>query len=361
MHMTSNVTGILGIDLPIIQGPFGGGISTPELVSAVSNRGGMGSFGAHIVAPDKMAELTNNLSNLTDGTFALNLWVSDHDPGGEVIGAEEFERVSEIFAPYYHELGVDLPTMPDRYHERFEDQVEALIEAKPPVFSFVFGVPSKAVIAKCKQQNIITIGTATNVAEGEALDAAGVDLIVATGFEAGGHRVSFLKRAEDSLIGTLALVPLIADRVSVPVIAAGGISDARGVMAALHLGAGAAQLGSAFLACSESGTNDQHRQLLLSGEIHDTVLTRTYTGRLARGVRNKLIDEMEARFAELPPFPVQAFFVSKIKAACIAQNRTEFTSIYAGQASANLKHGNVSSLMDALSSGLDARGFKSAA
>lgn len=361
MQMTSNVADILGIDIPIIQGPFGGGISTIELVSAVSNRGGMGSFGAHIIAPDDFDRLTTEIRSKTDKTFALNLWVSDHDPGGREVSADEFDRISEVFAPYYQEMGVALPTMPEKYHQRFDDQVDALIEAAPPAFSFVFGVPSKAIIAKCKQQNIITIGTATNIAEGEALDAAGVDLIVATGFEAGGHRVSFLKRAEDSLIGTMALVPLIADRVSVPVIAAGGIADARGVAAALHLGAGAAQLGSAFLACAESGTNDQHRSMLLSGDIHDTVLTRSYTGRLARGVRNRLIDEMEARVAELPPFPIQAFFIAGLKAASIARDQTDFTSIYAGQASANLRHGTVASLMDALQTGLGEHGFNAAA
>ncbi|TQV83853.1 NAD(P)H-dependent flavin oxidoreductase [Denitrobaculum tricleocarpae] len=338
----------LGIDYPIIQGPFGGGISTVGLVSAVSNRGGLGSFGAHIVAPEEIGVLRKEIGAATSAPFALNLWVSDHDPGGLHLSQEEFDRYFPIFEPYFEELGLEKPEPPELYHYRFEEQAEALLEARPPVFSFVFGVPSAKVLAECKQRGIVTAGAATTIAEAEALEAAGVDLIVATGFEAGGHRPSFLAPAEESLFGTLALTQIIERRVKVAVIAAGGIVDGRGVHAALTLGAQAAQIGTAFLACDESGTTDAHRALLHGDAILETALSRSFTGRLARVIPNRLYDELLPRAAELPPFPVQGWFVSRIKAAAVAANRSDLITLYSGQIAPNLKHRNVPDLMDAL-------------
>ncbi len=338
----------LGIDYPIIQGPFGGGISSVELVSAVSSRGGLGSFGAHIIAPEEIGVLRKEIGAATSAPFALNLWVSDHDPGGLHLSQEEFDRYFPIFEPYFDELGLEKPEPPELYHYRFEEQAEALLEARPPVFSFVFGVPSAKVLAECKQRGIVTAGAATTMAEAEVLEAAGVDLIVATGFEAGGHRPSFLAPAEDSLFGTLALTQIIERRIRVPVIAAGGIADGRGVRAALTLGAQAAQIGTAFLACDESGTTDAHRTLLHDDAILETALSRSFTGRLARVIPNRLYDELRPRAAELPPFPVQGWFVSKIKAAAVAANRSDLITLYSGQIAPNLKHRNVADLMDAL-------------
>lgn len=338
----------LGIDHPIIQGPFGGGISTVELVSAVSNRGGLGSFGAHIVAPEEIGALRKEIGAVTSAPFALNLWVSDHDPGGLHLSQEEFDRYFPIFEPYFEELGLEKPEPPELYHDRFEEQVEALLEARPPVFSFVFGVPPAKVLAACKARGIVTAGAATTIAEAEALETAGVDLIVATGFEAGGHRPSFLAPAEESLFGTLALTQIIEQRIEAPVIAAGGIADGRGVRAALTLGAQAAQIGTAFLACDESGTTDAHRTLLQGNAILDTALSRSFTGRLARVIPNRLYDELRPRANELPPFPVQGWFISKIKAAAMAANRSDLITLYSGQIAPNLKHRNVPDLMDAL-------------
>lgn len=338
----------LGIQHPIIQGPFGGGISTVELVSAVSNRGGLGSFGAHIVAPEDIGTLRAEIGKATSSPFALNLWVSDHDPGGLHLSQEEFDRYFPIFEPYFNELGLEKPEPPELYHYRFEEQVEALLEARPPVFSFVFGVPSDKVLAECKRRRILTAGAATTIAEAEALDAAGVDLIVATGFEAGGHRPSFLAAAEDSLFGTLALTQIIEERVKAPVVSAGGIADSRGVRAALELGAQAAQIGTAFLACAESGTTDAHRTLLHGDTLLDTALSRSFTGRLARVIPNRLYDELRPKADELPPFPVQGWFISKIKAAAMAANRSDLITLYSGQIAPNLRHRNVPDLMDAL-------------
>jgi nitronate monooxygenase len=211
-HQKSEALQRLGIDHPIVQGPFGGGLSTALLTATVSNMGGLGSYGAHVVAPDRIGPLADEIRALTARPFALNLWVSDHDPGGLQVSEAEFERVFGIFAPYFDQLGLAKPERPEGFHHSFEAQAEALIEARPPVFSFVFGVPRPAILAECKRRSIVTVGAATSITEALALEGAGVDLIVATGFEAGGHRPSFLARAEDSLFGTFALVQLVAER-----------------------------------------------------------------------------------------------------------------------------------------------------
>ncbi|ATB46634.1 NAD(P)H-dependent flavin oxidoreductase [Corallococcus macrosporus] len=338
----------LGIQHPIIQGPFGGGNSTERLAAAVSNLGGLGSYGAHQLPPEELGRVAQRIRALTDRPFALNLWVSDHDVGGDALSPEAFDRAYQLFEPYYRELGVEKPAMPERFHHRFEDQVEALLEARPPVFSFVFGVPSAAILAECRRRGILTSGAATTLAEAEALDAAGVDLIVATGFEAGGHRPSFLARAEDSLMGTMALTPLVADRVKAPVIAAGGLADGRGIRAVLTLGAQAAQLGTAFLVCEESGTTDAHRELLFSDRAKQTTLTRAFTGRLARGLRNRWTEEMAARQTAFAPYPIQSWFLSKLKPAAVQAGRTDLVSLWAGQAAPNLRHRTVPTLMEAL-------------
>jgi len=353
MPTDDRISSLLQLKLPIVQGPFGGGISTVELTSSVSNRGGLGSFGAHILTPGEILETSKAISAQTSDAFALNLWVEDHDPEALTLSDDAYEAYASQFKPYYDELGLDLPTRPDHFHESFEDQVEAIIEARPPALSFVFGIPSAKVLEACKERDIATIGAATSGAEALALDQAGVDAIVATGFEAGGHRPSFLKRAEDSLMSTSALVQTAAARIDTPLIAAGGIVDGTGVAAARVLGASAAQLGTAFLACDESGTTDAHRKVLFDKDaVADTVLTRTYTGRLARGIRNRLIEELERPDRQIAPFPVQAWFVAPLKKASTEANRTDLTSLYAGQSTPNLKHRNVASLMNALTSSL---------
>lgn len=341
---------LLGLAHPIVQGPFGGGLSTVELAALVSNAGGLGSYGVHMLSAAEIVALAQRLRAATAKPFALNLWVSDHDPGGRSITREEFERVWAIMAPFYSEYGIDKPEQPEVFHPRFELQVEGVLEARPAVFSFIFGIPSAAILDACRQRGIVTIGTATTLAEGLALDDAGVDVILATGFEAGGHRPSFLASSEESLMGTLALTRLISSRVRKPVVAAGGIVDAEGIRAVLALGAGAAQLGTAFLACKESGTGAFHRDILRSERARRTVLTRAYSGRLARGIPNRLIAEMEKH--RLPPFPVQAWFISKLKAAALARGDEDFMSLYAGQGAPLLKHRAAGDLMNDLVEGL---------
>lgn len=348
MWQETEATRRLGIQYPIIQGPFGGGLSTVKLVATVSDMGGLGSYGAHNLAPEEIGKVASEIRAQTSQPFALNLWVSDHDAGGEIPDAATFERVWRSFAPYFAELGIDKPAPPERFHHSFDQQIEALLEARPPVFSFVFGIPSPAILQACRARGIVTLGAGTSIAEAQALEAAGVDLIVATGFEAGGHRPSFLARAEDSLMGTFALTQLVSRRVTRPVIAAGGIADADGLRAAMTLGAQAGQIGTAFLACAESNATEAHRAVLFSEEARQTTLTRAFSGRLARGVRNRWSAEWETRPADIAPFPVQNWFLSKLRPAAIEAGRTDLVSLWSGQIAPNLRHRSAAALMRSL-------------
>jgi len=341
-------TAALGIDYPILQGPFGGGLSSATLVASVSNAGGLGAYGAHYMAPDAISVLAEEIRRLTSRPFSLNLWVSDHDEGGLNPSHEEFERHVGRFRPYFEQLGLQVPAYPERFGYKFEDQIGALLDAAPPVFSFVYGVPEPEVLRECRKRGIKTIGAATTAEEAEILDEAGVDLIVASGFEAGGHRTSFLHKPDDSLVGTFALVPQVVDRVRVPVIAAGGIADARGIAAAFALGAQAVQIGTAFLACEESNASAPHRARLLSGGTQVTRLTRAFSGRLARGIVNRLMDDLRSDEADLAPFPVQGWLVSQLKGEALAQRRTDLLAMWAGQAAPLLRHQTVPDLMRAL-------------
>ena len=348
MWQNNALTNKLGIEFPIIQGPFGGGLSTVNLLTTVSNAGGMGSYGAHMLAPSQIHSLVSEISSRTQKPYALNLWVSDHDQGGRDLNREAFDKYLEYFQPWYQELGVEPPAMPAQVSEQFENQVEALLDAAPPVFSFVFGVPNQSILDECRKKGITTIGAATTVDEAIALDDAGVDIVLATGFEAGGHRVSFLEEPEESLIGGLALIPQVVDQVNAPVIAAGGIADARGVRAALSLGAQAVQIGTAFLACEESGTSPMHKEQLFSDSAGKTMLSRAFTGRLARFIPNRFIEKIESS-PELPlPFPLQSFFTSFIKKAASEQSNPHFASLYAGQAAPLLKHHRARDLFDSI-------------
>lgn len=350
---TTEATRRLGLRHPIVQGPFGGGLSTPRLAAAVAERGGLGSYGAHIHDGEAILGVAAAIRELTSAPFALNLWVSNADPGGLDFTAEDVARLGRVFAPYFAELGAPLPEPPTprQVGHRFDDQVQALLEARPPVFSFVFGVPSAAILAECRRRDIVTVGAATSIAEARALDEAGVDVIVATGSEAGGHRPSFLASAEESLMGTFALVQLVAPRVKAPVIAAGGIVDRRGVQAAFALGAQAAQVGTAFLACEESGATDDHRAALFGDAAHHTTLTRAFSGRLARGLQNRWTREMASRPSDLGPYPLQGWFTGQLRRAAQAQGgpaRTDLVSLWSSQAAPNLKHHTAGALFDAL-------------
>src|SRR5216683_984566 len=330
----NRLTAKLGIDYPIIQGPLGG-LSSQKLTAAVSNFGGLGSFGAHGLAPEAIRDVIGEIRSLTSKPFAMNLWVSMEDESARTSDERAFNRSLAPLAVHLAALGAPRPIYKPYSQIRFEDQARVLLDAKVPVFSFIFGIPPKEVLDECRTNRIVTIGTATTPEEGAALQEAGVDAIVASGFEAGGHRSSFLRAAEDSLTGTFSLVPQIADVVNVPVIAAGGIADARGVVAALALGAEAAQMGTVFLACEDSGVSLLHRQALRGKKAGHTALTKGFTGRLARGIHNRLLQELNQDGTAILPYPLQRRLVRNLAIPAEAAGRSDLLPLWAGQ-SANL-------------------------
>jgi nitronate monooxygenase len=299
----NRLTEKLGIDYPIIQGPLGG-LSSQRLPAAVSNFGGLGSFGAHGLAPEAIKDVIAQIRSLTSRPFAMNLWVSMEDEGARTSDESAFNRSLAPLAVHLAALGVPRPAYKPYSPARFEDQARVLLDANVPVFSFICGVPPREILDECQAKSIVTIGTAKTPDEAAVLRDAGMNAIVASGFEAGGHRGSFLRSAEDSLTGTFSLVPQIVDIVDVPVIAAGGIGDARGIVAALALGAEGVQLGTAFLACEESGASLVHREALLGKHAGHTALTRGFTGRLARGIHNRLMGDLNRQSTEILPYPL---------------------------------------------------------
>jgi nitronate monooxygenase len=347
MWRRNEFTRRLGLDAPIVQGPFGNGFSATDLVVAVSEGGGLGSFGIHHLDGAGIREVTAQIRARTRRPFALNLWIplGNRSPG---LTDAQWNAACELLRPYFVELGVPLPARPARFGPDFEEQIATLIELAPPVFSFVFGVPSSEVLEKCRRAGILTAGTATTPAEAKLLADAGVDCVVATGFEAGGHRVSFLREPEECLTGTLALVPQVVDTVKVPVIAAGGMADGRGIAAALKLGAAGAQIGTAFLACEESNAPPLHREKLFSEAARRTALTRAFSGRLARGIHNEFIEAMRGKEAAFAPYPVQGWLTSRLRPAALAAGRADLVSLWSGQGAALLRHRRAAPLLQFL-------------
>lgn len=348
MWQTTALTRRVGLALPIVQGPFGGGLSSVDLVAAVCEAGGLGSFGVHHLGAAAIGETAAAIRARTSKPFALNLWIPLRDSDDPQLSDAAWARGVQLLQPYLAELGLPMPQRPARFWPPYAEQIEAVLQARPAVFSFVFGIPAPEVLARCRELGIATLGAATTVDEAQALERAGVDMVVATGFEAGGHRVSFLHEAQDVLTGTLALVPQVADAVRIPVIAAGGIADGRGVAAALALGAQGVQIGTAFLACRESAISDLHRAKLFSPDARRTALTRVFSGRLARGIRNRFMEEMSPHQAELPGYPVQNWLTAQIKAAAVRQGRDDLISLWSGQGAPLLQHRDAAGLMRAL-------------
>jgi len=349
MWNNTKFTKLLGIDFPIVQGPFGGGLSSVNLTSTVSNVGGLGSFGGQPFSANEIIETCKAIRKATNKPFNINLWVNDRDARLATFGDEEFKKLVDLFKPYFNELGLSIPERPTDLGAKFEDQIEAIFEAKPKVFSFVYGIPSSEIIEKCKSLGILTVGASTTVDEAIALENAGVDAIVATGFEAGGHRVSFLRSAEDSLTGTFSLIPQVADSVKIPIIAAGGIADSRGIKAALALGADAVQMGTAFLATTQSNASQDHKDKLFTAEAKYTTLTKVFTGRLSRGIRNRLTEELKTHENLFAPYPLQSKFMGLLKAyPAIANSNPDYKSYWAGQSASLLRHRDAKILIETL-------------
>jgi len=331
MTSARRVQELFGVEAPIVLGAFGG-LSSAELTAAVSELGGLGGYGLYGYTAQRIHEAAEAIRFLTKRPFALNLWL----PTGDEITPldaefdEGFDAATAAAAPLFEELTMSVPPLPARFLPDFDEQLDAAIEARPAVLSLVYGVPSPELVARAHAADIRVVGTATTVDEAVALAAGGVDAIVATGFEAAGHRVSFLRPAEESLVGTFALVPQVVDAVDVPVIAAGAIADRRGVAAAFALGADGVQVGTAFLRTAPSAATPAHREAIATTPAHGTVLTRAMSGRLSRGVPNRAVRRIEAENA-VARFPAQNWLTGQFRAEAARRDVGELLSLWLGQ------------------------------
>lgn len=311
---------------PIWMAPMAGEAASAALVAAVSAGGGFGQLGAAYLSPERIAETAADIRARTDRPFGINLFC----PQAWLRDDEALDGYLARLAVWHAELGLPAPLRPERYEEDFEAQLEASIAARPAVISFVMGDPGVARVAALKAQGFKVVGTATQVSEGRMLQASGVDAVVAQGYEAGGHRGGFLGSAEGALIGTMALVPQLVDALDIPVIAAGGIADARGVAAAQALGASAATVGTAFLLVDECPLSPAYRAALLAASDADSTLTRAFSGRFARGVANRVTRELDG--VALPAFPQPNAASRPMRQAAAKVGQADFISLWAGQA-----------------------------
>jgi nitronate monooxygenase len=348
MWYHTKATEILGIQYPILQGPFGGGLSTVELVASVSNQGGLGGYGAYTLPGAEIYEVNRRIKAATNKPYNLNLWVSDTDAVNGTVSDAQYEAVKAQFKSYFDEAGIELPPKPAPFKSRFEDQIQVVLDVRPKVFSFMFGIPSADILEACRRRGIVLVGAATTLDEALALQNAGVDMIIASGFEAGGHRPSFLAPAEASITGSFVLLQLIREKVNLPVIAAGGIANGRGVAAALTLGADAVQVGTAFLACDESGALPVHRAALFSEAAKYTTLSRAFTGRLGRGLTTRLAKDMVGKESGMLPFPLQTTFMSSLRKAALEKQKHDMVLFWGGQIAPLLKHTKAAQLMQSL-------------
>lgn len=340
--MATRVSELLGTRYPIVQAPMAGGFTTPELVAAVSNAGALGSLGGAMLPPDELRDAIAAVRRLTDRPFGVNLFAPLPPPE---VDADQVAAMQAVLAPFRSELGLpepqDAPSPPPP--GLVEAQLAVVVEARVPVFSFTFGaLPFEQV----GETGSVVLGTATTVAEAVELERLGVDAIVAQSGEAGGHRGTFLGSFEDALVGGVALVPRIVDRVSVPVVLAGGIMDGRGIAAALALGAEGVQLGTAFLGCPEGGIATLQREALAGADA--TVVTRAYSGRHARLVRTRLVDAIADAEVEPLPFPVQAALGADLRIAALAAGRTDLLFVLAGQGAEAIRELPAAELVEAL-------------
>ncbi len=316
----------LGLTLPILQAPMAGA-TTVEMAAAVSAAGGLGALGASFMSGKAILDACRRIRERTDRPFNINLFVpEDHQPSVETLAT-----ASAALDGYRAEVGLLPPPVKPAYVQPFAEQLAAVLEAKPAVFSFCFGIPEDEVLDELRAAGCLLFGTATTVSEGLLLEEAGVDAVVAQGFEAGGHRGSFAVPFDQGLVGLMALLPQLVDALETPVIAAGGIMDGRGIAAALTLGASAAQLGTAFLASDECGWNEAQRQALFGASDHATALTDAFTGKPARALRNRFMVEMFQRHTPKAPYPAQHGVSQDLRRAALEQGRLDLMAVLAGQ------------------------------
>jgi nitronate monooxygenase len=319
---------LLGIAHPILQAPMAGA-TTPALAAAVSNAGGLGALGCAMLSPDGFRDEYRQAAGATNRPLHVNFFV--HRP--PAIDADAAARAQDLVRPFYDELGLGPVPAAEPIPVPFDGAMcAAVLEARPPVVSFHFGLPDGPAVSALKQAGIVVLSSATTVAEAVHLAGSGVDAVIAQGWEAGGHRGTFLDGESGGTVGTMALVPQVVDAVDVPVIAAGGIADGRGIAAAFALGASGVQMGTAFLTCPEAAVPSAHKMALLNARDEDTRITRAFSGRPARGLANRYTDAMAPHEDALPDFPLMNTLSGPLRKASAAQGSPDFVALWSGQA-----------------------------
>ncbi|MFM0740102.1 nitronate monooxygenase [Paraburkholderia xenovorans] len=316
--------------VPVVQAPMVGGATSPAMVAAVSNAGGFGFLAAAALSPEKIASDVAAIRALTDRPFGVNLFVLEAAAPDNTTVRRALAAIEPLRAEFDLPPGQPL----ERYAPDFRVQLDTLIELRVPVASFTFGLLAAHDVARLHANGIYVIGTATHVAEGVAWRDAGADAIVAQGAEAGGHRGTFIGAFEDALVGTMTLVPQLVDATGLPVLAAGGIMDGRGIAAALALGAQAAALGTAFLTCHESGIPQIYKSRVRASSDTSTSVTRAITGRHARGIRNPLMLRLTETLDHVAPYPVQNALTQELRQTAGRAGNGDYLSLWSGQGAA---------------------------
>lgn len=319
---------LCGLSIPIIQAPMAGA-NLSRLAAAVSTTGGLGSLPCGMLSTEQIRREVAGLRDTTSNPFNLNFFC--HTP-------PEMDRAAidawlARLRPYYEEssLLADPDAIQDSRIPFNRDACRLVAELKPGVVSFHYGLPAEDLLASVKKIGCRVLSTATTVEEAVWLEAMGVDAVIAQGWEAGGHRGMFLSDQLDSQIGTLALVPQVLDAVKVPVVAAGGIGDARGIAACLAMGASAVQLGTAYLQCPESTISSVYRSALRNAAVTGTCVTNVLTGRPARGLRNRIIDDLGPISDEVLPFPLASAAIAPLRGPAERKGLSDFSPLWAGQ------------------------------
>jgi len=339
---------LFGTEFPLIQAPMAG-VQGSALAVAVSNAGGLGSLPCALYSPDAMRQELTALTAQTTKPFNVNFFC--HTP--PAFDAERDAVWKAALAPYYREFGIDpdtVPAGPGRLPFT-SSAADVLQEFKPAVVSFHFGLPTADLLARVKAWGSKVISSATTVPEALWLEAHGVDAIIAQGLEAGGHRGIFLSDDLTTQVGTFALLPQIVERVHVPVIAAGGIADAKGVAAAMSLGASGVQVGTAYLLCPEATTSPLHRAALKSEASLHTALTNIFTGRPARGIVNYIMRELGPMSPAAPSFPLATSAIAPLRAVAESRGSTDFSPLWSGQNTGGCQEISAADLTHALAAG----------